>query len=200
MSACGQQEDDYTDSNEIISESTVADTFVNEELSKQEVVEATSANIEVSDKNVTVRYAGDPFIKSVFATGSDMLYISGIKSDGEPFLGYMEREADVFTEFTVDMDEGMRPFNMTVDEQGRCHILWMSVEKGEMDGQSFDYITYEKSIITVIDNKGNKEKTINVSDVFSEEIKRPTSFAVDSAGNYYFENEKIIQTLQQEQP
>lgn len=151
---------------------------------------------EVSDKSIAISYAGEDFIKSVFAAGGNMLYVYGIKPNGNYFLGCMQKEGDIFQELDVDMDEDMRAFNMVIDKQNRCHILWMSVEKDVFNGQSFDRITYENSKITIVSSEGKLEKKIDVSGVFSSEQSRPLCFAVDADGNYYFENgKKIVQIL-----
>ena len=149
-------------------------------------------DVEASDKSATIYFAGEAFRKSIFSAGSNMLYIYGIRTDGEYFLGCMQMEEDIFQEFTVEMDEGMRAFNITVDAQGRCHILWMSVEKYEAGNQTADRITYEKSCITIVDNKGTLEKEIDVTDLFSSGYRRPFCFVVDREGNYYFEQESEI--------
>lgn len=152
--------------------------------------------MEVSDKSATVSYVGEVFTKSVFATGGTMLYVCGIKEDGNYFLGRMLKEEDIFQEFDVGMGEGLRALNMAVDKQDRCHILWMSVEKYELNGQLFDHITYEKSYITVVDREGKLEKEIDVSGIFASRQKRPFCFAADEEGNYYFESEReLIQIL-----
>ncbi len=156
----------------------------------------SATSTEVSDEMAVIPYAGEAFTKSVFTAGGDMLYVCGIRTNGDFFLGYMQKEEDVFQEFGLDMDEQMRAFNMTVDEQGFCHILWMSVEKLIINGQSFDSITYEKSYITVVKKNGELEKEIDVTNVFSSEQRRPFCFVVDKEGNYYFENDKnLIQIL-----
>lgn len=152
--------------------------------------------IEASDKMAVVPYKGENFVKSVFAAGGDMLYVCGIKEGGEFFLGYMQEEADVFQEFKAPVEEGMRAFNMAVDAKGRCHILWMSVEELELNGQSFDGITYEKSCITVVNQGGGIESEIDVTPVFSPEQRRPSCFVADEEGNYYFENgQNLVQIL-----
>lgn len=150
----------------------------------------SAETVEVSDREATVPYQGEEFIKSLFAVGETMLYVCGNKPDGDYFLGFMGQEEDAFREFTVDIGEDMRAFNMAVDEYGKCHILWMSVEKEEINGQSFDQITYEKSYITIINKEGIQEKEIDVSNLFSLEQPRPVCFVVDRDGNYYVECEK----------
>ncbi len=159
---------------------------------KNDKEEIPSTDVEVSDKSAVVPYSGEEFEKSVFAVGDTMLYVCGIKPDGAYFLGCMQREEDTFQEFTIEMEEGMRAFNMSVDRQGRCHILWMSVEKFEAEGQSVDRITYEKSSITIVDNTGKLEKEIDVTDLFSDGYKRPFCFVADRDGNYYFEHDKEL--------
>lgn len=151
---------------------------------------------EVSDREITVPYAGEPFTKSIFATGGDMIWLYGVKEDGTFFLGYMGKEEDVLQETDVSPEADMRAFNMAVDRQGRCHILWMSVQREKADGREFDRLTFDRSCITIVDRSGETEKEIQVSGVFSEEQNRPYCFAVDEAGNYYFENGKqLIQIL-----
>ena len=152
--------------------------------------------VEVSDKNAIINYSGENFIKSAFAAGGNMLYICGMKEDDSYFSGYMQAEEDVIHEFDPGMDEDMRAFNMAVDCNGRCHILWMSVEKAELNGQLLDRINYGKSCITVVNSGGELEKEVDVSGIFSSRQTRPFCFAVDREGNYYIENEKeIIQIL-----
>jgi len=147
---------------------------------------------ELSYEASVVPYQGETFIKSVFAAGGDMLYVYGIKADGTYFLGCMEEEADVFREIDVSMDDGMRAYNMAVDAQGNCHILWMSVEQVSLNGQVFDSISYEKCCITVVNRDGAVEQEIDVTDVFAAGYKRPYCLAVDEAGNYYLENGQTL--------
>ena len=182
-------------------ESPMTDTIEKVEVmppGNKEVEEESLPNTvaEVSDKELTVFYEGEDFVKSVFTAGGTMLYVCGIKPNGNFFLGYMQKEEDIFHEFDVDIDEGMRAFNMVIDKQNCCHVLWMSVEKYVLNEQSFDRITYEKSYITIIDSEGKVKKEIDVSDVFSSEQRRPFCFIVDEEGNYYFENDKnLVQIL-----
>lgn len=159
---------------------------------KEERENLSTTTIKTSEQDITVLYAGKEFIKSVFAVGENMLYVCGMKDDGEYFLGLMPEEGEVFQEFTVDIEEGMRAFNMVVDCQGKCHILWMSVEKQKINGQSYDSLTFEKSCITVVNKEGMVEKEIDVSHIFSPKQPRPFCFVVDRDGNYYFENEKEL--------
>lgn len=147
---------------------------------------------DACDRAAQIIYQGEAFIKSVFAVGADMLYVYGIKENGDPFFGYMQQEDTVFNEFIIDMDIDMRPFNMTVDRYGNCHILWMSVEKCEMDGQSFDQLTFEKSYITIVNKQGQTESVMDVTEVFGTIGSRPFCFVVDRDGDYYIEKEKSV--------
>lgn len=182
-------------------ESPMADTIEKVEImspgnKEMEEESLPDTAVEVSDKYLTVYYEGDDFVKSVFTAGGTMLYVCGINPNGNFFLGYMQKEEDIFHEFDVDIDEDMRAFNMVIDRQNCCHILWMSIEKYVLNGQGFDRITYEKSYITIIDSEGKLKKEIDVSDVFSSEQRRPSCFIVDEEGNYYFENDKnLVQIL-----
>lgn len=162
--------------------------------SREEIPAAASP--EVSDREATVSYAGEAFIKSLFAAGGEMLWLYGVKDDGNFFLGYMGQEGDVFQETEVSPEVDMRAFHMAVDRQGRCHVLWMSVQKETVDGREFDRLTFDRSCITIVDSSGKTEKEIQVSDVFSEEQGRPFCFVVDEVGNYYFENGmQLVQIL-----
>lgn len=153
---------------------------------REEEMSAAAAT-EVSGLEMVIPYTGEPFQKSLFAVGGEMLWLYGVKEGGSYFLGYMGKEEDVFRETDVKPGEDMRAFNMAVDSQGRCHILWMSVQKETRDGHEFDRITYDRSCITIVDGNGKTEKEIEVSGIFSEEQPRPYCLAVDGAGNYYFE-------------
>lgn len=157
---------------------------------------ASTAEVNVSDREATIFYKGEPFRKSLFAVGGEQLWLCGVKEEGDYFLGYMEKEEDVLQEVDVKPGTDMRALNMVVDRQGRCHILWMSVEKVTINGQNLDRNTFERSCITIVDSDGKEEKEIDVSSIFSEEQPRPYCFVVDEAGNYYFEKgTQLIQIL-----
>lgn len=171
------------------------DDIAQEEIiEKEEKVDSTLTNIsEASNQEAVVFYAGGDFIKSVFAVGGDMLFIYGINPNGKKFLGYMNKEENVFQEISVDYPENMRAFNMTVDDDNQCHILWMSTEKVTLDGQTLDLITYEESYITIVNARDGINAEIDVSHIFNKERKRPYCFITDRDGNYYFENgEEIV--------
>lgn len=153
---------------------------------------STVALVEVSNKSTTVVYTGEKFTKSIFAVGNIVIYLCGIDENGNYFLGSMKKEESSFQKFSVDMGENMRAFNMTVDEQGKCHILWMSIEKVSIGDQIMDQITYEKSAITIVDSSGTIEETIDVSDIFAQGYQRPFCFVVDRKGTYFFENKDEI--------
>ncbi|HKM35430.1 MAG TPA: hypothetical protein VJY54_11890 [Lachnospiraceae bacterium] len=189
LTACGQTNEKELD--KLVEESIV---------SKQLDIESAKDTFQpsasgVSNEAVTVSYKGEDFRKSVFAVGGDKIYICGIKSDGQYFLGCMNKEEDLFYEFSIEIPENMRAFNMTVDNQNRCHILWMSIEKITLDNQCFDRITYEQSYITIMNAKGETETQIDVTPIFMKEQRRPFCFIIDREGNYYFENGKEIVKL-----
>lgn len=158
----------------------------------------TVEQVEVSNQSTTVVYTGEEFTKSIFAVGNTVMYLYGIDKSGNYFLGSMHREEDSFHKFSVDMGENMRAFNMTVDEQERCHILWMSVEKVTIGDQTLDQITYDRSVITIVDGSGNIEETIDVSDIFAQGYRRPFCFVVDREGTYFWENEAEIISIKKD--
>ncbi len=188
LSGCGaentnQEEVDWESKESIVSEEDV--------MSSQEI-----DIMEISSESETVYYTGESFEKSIFETGSDMIYVYGMKDDGEYFLGNMKIGDSVFQEFTVEMEEDMRAFNMVVDENGNCHILWMSIEEVVFNDQRLHAITNKKSLITIVDREGTSLKEIDVTEVFSTTYERPFSFIVDREGNYYFESmQSIVQIL-----
>lgn len=149
----------------------------------------------LSEQGVTVQYEGEYFEKSVFKTGGKMLYICGIKSDGTYFLGNMKMEENNFKELPIIIPEEMRVINMAIDAYGNCHMLWVSVEKCFMSEQKFDKINFEKSFIVMVNSEGKVKKNLDISKVMSEKKIRPFCFAVDDAGNYYFENNSEINEI-----
>ncbi len=194
LSGCAGNSGKVQSPNEIGAEGTETAESIAQEMkeSKESDETMTFPDVNVSAQKVSVPYAGEQFEKSVFAAGGEMLYVCGLKANSSHFLGCMKKEEDIFQEFTVETEEGMRAFNMVVDEKERCHILWMSVEKINVGGQLADSITYEKSYITIVNNQGELEKKTDVTDLFSGGYRRPFSFAVDRDENYYFESEKEI--------
>lgn len=158
----------------------------------EETDETGLTQTEISNKQETIYYTGKPFQKSIFAAGGELLFVYGKKEDETLFWGCMQKGEDTLQEFDLEMEDGMRPFNMTVDTSSCCHILWMSVEDIELNGQTLDHITYAKSIITVINNAGEIEEKIDVSDVFAQQRIRPFCFVVDHENCYYFENNNTV--------
>lgn len=186
LSACGTPQSENVE-NKI---SIATDIQMDHDETGEVVLEETS--YEVSDKQLTIEYKGQSFEKSVFAVGGNSIYICGRTPEGEYFVGGMEKEADELNIFPINFLDGMRIFNMTVDTEEKCHILWMSVESIEIEGEQLDAITFEKSLITILDSNGKEEKTIDVSDVFAMEQCRPQNLVVDKEENYYFMNQNEI--------
>ena len=147
---------------------------------------------EVSYKESAVKYEGEAFIKSVFGVGADMLYVCGIDENEKYFIAGMKQEEKEFNRFDVEVPSNMRMFNMAVDNQGKCHMLWFSIGTEVMEGREFQTITFEKSYITIINPDGELEETVDVTEVFQEEQYRPYCFGVDLEGNYYCEKENNI--------
>lgn len=157
--------------------------------------EKAIVSYEVSDEEAVIYYKGEYFRKSAFCTGGDMIYLCGIKpEDDSYFIAGMKEEESRFSEFPVKIPDGMRVINMTADNQGRCHILLMSTEKVDIENEEFvrDRITYEESFIWIINKDGNTEKTLDVSEFFFREQRRPFCFVTDYEGNYYFESGKEL--------
>lgn len=189
LSACAVPENSEAGNQPDRMEETETLSSAGDTMGSDAATSADTGNIgEFSYETAVVPYVGEAFVKSVFAVGDDMLYLCGIKSDGAYFLGCMEEEQDVFQEFEIPVEDGMRVINMTVDRQGNCHILWTSVEQVTLNGQVFDSISYEKSLITVVNPDGELEQEIDVTDVFASGYTRTYCVAVDEAGNYYLEN------------
>ncbi|MCD8325416.1 MAG: hypothetical protein LUC90_01680 [Lachnospiraceae bacterium] len=138
-----------------------------------------------SGSDVSVVYAGENFTKSILAVGGSSLYVCGIRND-EYFFGYMEQEEDCFEEFTLNVSEGMRAYNMYVDSDDQCHILWFATEMVSLNGQELESVSFEESCITIIDSSGSILKCIDTTEFFQEEQAIPVSFAVDRKGNYWF--------------
>lgn len=192
LTACGTTAENSKDIQKK-QETTEVTAYVNEvETEELELNSDTDTrqdvSYEVSDVEEMVYYEGEVFKKSVFKTGGNLLYICGIKEDGNYFLGVMEKEEKVLNEIPVEMPENMRIINMAVDIYGDCHILWSSVEEIELDGMKASQMTFEKSVITKVNKEGNIEYTIDISEIINEKLIRPFCFTVDKDGNYYFEN------------
>lgn len=193
MTACGK-EMEAEQSAQTISAETVQTHTENIAVSV-EAKEESKPDIktyEVSYKEATVKYEGEAFIKSIFGVGADMLYVCGIDENEEYFIGGMRQEGTEFMRFDIEIPNNMRMFNMAVDNQGKCHALWMSTEKEFFNGEQFETITYEKSYITIINANGELEGTIDVAEVFQGEQYRPYCFVIDTEGNYYLESKNKV--------
>ncbi len=148
------------------------------------------------EKKVT--YQGENFLKSVFATGGDRLYVGGTKEDGSYFLGTMLQEENVFQELQVTIPEGMRILRMFVDKQGNCHALWMSM-KISGEGVTASMVpTYEQCYITIVTPEGEVVKQIDLAGIFGAKIRMPYYFVTDFEGNYWIENEQQVLKISQD--
>ena len=161
--------------------------------------EQTADKAPASDRAVMIPYAGEEFQLSVFAAGGSVLYVNGIKADGSNFLGCMDKEGDVFRECEIPFESAkpdgsiMKAMRMRVDDQNRCHILWMSV-KPMIDQYGTSYVLdFAKCCITVMDSEGRQQKMLDLSECLYSEEERvlkgcPYCFSVDVEGNYYMES------------
>lgn len=146
----------------------------------------------------TVVYEGEPFMKSVFAVGSDKIYLCGLDEEEEFFLAGMSEGEPSFHRFDIEMPADMRVFRMAVDEAGRCHALWLSVEDVVIGGQTFSQLSFESGYITIMDAEGAVEATIDISSILSQKQVNPYRFAVDREGNYYIDHETEILKISRE--
>ncbi|MBQ6888133.1 MAG: hypothetical protein IJN54_11535 [Lachnospiraceae bacterium] len=187
------KENNGTSGEQIISTEEIAKTKAGQKNCLQDI-ENTKQNVtyEISDAEVTIGYEGEPFTKSVFKTGGEMVYIHGIKEDGSYFLGNMKKEEKILKELSIEVPENMRIINMAVDFYEDCHILWTSVDEIELDGHKVSQMTFEKSLITKVNKEGNTEFTVDISEIIKEKVIRPFCFNIDKDGNYYLENNSDI--------
>lgn len=196
--ACANKSDEYKQNEENLNEENLYLTL-DEELEAENIVEGSSSvSDKISNQELTVKYEGSKFEKSVFAVGEEMLYICGLNQEGACFLGGMKKEDNIFQEFTIEIPNGIRVFNMSIDTNDKCHMLWMSVEKVEINNQILDRINFEESYIKIINRDGEIEKTIDVTEIFMQEQIRPFCFVVNEAGNYFFEKEEEILMISSE--
>lgn len=191
ITACGNQDESEMESNDTINENqstTPISNFTEDEKQTGDEGNNNRKLYPVSTEEVTITYQGEEFEKSVFSIGGEIVYVCGVKPDESYFLGCMKKEDNRINEFNIDIPSDMRIFNMYVDTQENCHILWMSVEKIELNHEIHDRITFEKSYIQIVNKDGDIIHTVDVTDFFAKEQARPYNFVVDSAGFYYFEN------------
>lgn len=139
-----------------------------------------------------VAYEGDLFVKSVFAVGSNYIYLCGLDEEKKYFLAGMKAEDATFQKYNIDMPENMRVFRMAVDNEGKCHSLWLSVEDVVIGGQTFSQLSFQQGYITVMDITGTVESTIDISPIVAGKQINPYRFVVDCEGNYYIDHQKEI--------
>lgn len=156
------------------------------------VLHADIAVSEVPDKEVVVNLESESFIKRAFAVGGDMIFVAGKSADGSEFFGNMKAEDRELNYFTVEMPEGMQVLNMAVDEQGNCHMLWVSAERQVIDGVEHNVINFEKCCITKVNRDGDLEAIMDISELFANLQTRPYCFITDEDGCYYFETSEEI--------
>lgn len=164
----------------------------------------------VCEENRTVLCAEQPFYKLGFGAGGQRVYVCGSRAEKTEKMGTLEddtyfigvvdvtdasTDAGKMRELNVEIPEDMRVLRMKVDSMGNCHLLLVSRSGITLVGKSepienFDYV---KSAIMVINPEGEILKDMDISDVLAEEKSPALCFAVDAAGNYYYEKgTKII--------
>lgn len=183
-----ENEISYKAEKEIVDDDAVEKTKQEEEKSTDYIIPG--------EENI-VYYEGTPFVKSVYGTGQDLIYIIGRREDMSFFLGCMEADSKELEVLDTEIPEDMRAFEMYVDSKGLAHILWMSVENEVMDGDIVSTLTYEKSYIWVVDREGKIQKEVDVSKIIGTECGRPFCFVVDEDGNYYWEDRDEILKIKQ---
>ncbi|MFI3237620.1 MAG: hypothetical protein R3Y47_06260 [Lachnospiraceae bacterium] len=102
LSSCGVKDSISQDVD--VKEDIIAD------IESTQVSDVLVEETEVSLEDAVILYQGEAFQKSVFSTGSDRIYVSGIYENGDYFIGTMQAQGDVFVEIQVEMDENMRAF------------------------------------------------------------------------------------------
>lgn len=144
------------------------------------------------EKEAAVPYEGDDFIKSVFTVGGENLFMWGTKPDRSCFLGSMVEEEKIFRELSLELPENGRVIQMTADTEGRCHLLWMSMEETVINHEVHTTPSFEESLVFIVDKDGNIEARMDVSELFEREKIYPHLFLVDAAGFYYVEKENKV--------
>lgn len=208
---CGQQENSLTDNGqepkilsavegmedtaEMAKTSDTADTEGREQTDSSDAVKE-ALTLPLSDEKATVEYAGDLFMSSYRAMGADSIYLTGYYEEptGTPansdyFVGRLEIEDSEIREFSLDLPKDMFVLRACVDVRGRCHLLFTQKEDNK--------VTYENMKILVVNQKGETEQRIDLSE-YPEYEKMKTLWywmVADGRGNYYLGNPAKLLTL-----
>lgn len=141
--------------------------------------------VVLSDREVTVTYEGQDFMKSCAAIGGDSIFLTGyhgVYSDKAPdsedyFFGRLGAEEAAIREFDFDAPQDMFALRGSVDKEGNWHLL--------LSQRIDNRMTYEKTEIWVIDSQGQREEVIDLTEMMKQENFIPFWLAVDEQGSYY---------------
>ena len=148
-----------------------------------------------SNQTVAVRY-GEAFSDCILSERGDMLYDYGsTPGDNSLYIAEMPEEGQQLSWNYIELPDHMAIRQLTIDYQGKFHILVMEVEKIIRNGYELNVPTYEVSYIWTVNREGEVERKLDVSDIFAREQRSPTCFVTDLDGNYYFDNEEDILRL-----
>ena len=149
-----------------------------------------SSGIKEDETEIETSYViqGEPFRKSVFTAGSDGVYLCGIDTIGQYFLGHVLNEEQQLRRFSCKIPDGMRVVSIVCDHTGNAHVLLMSTSKTEINGEVLDQLDYKRTEIWNIKSNGDIEEVKDVSKPLSGKINGiPRTFYVDPDGTYYLD-------------
>lgn len=198
-SSCGNKETENlsNDKTEARIEKTSASEELENEAETQPEEEIREAAPEAgSNQTVAVRY-GEAFSECVLSVSGDILYNYGSVSEENKFyIAEMPEEGQPLSWNCIELPDHMAIRQLTIDYQGKFHILLMEMGKVMTDGMEFNVPTYEVSYIWTINREGEVERKLDVSDLFAREQRSPTCFVTDLDGNFYFDEEGDILRLE----
>ena len=158
-------------------------TIIEEDNSSEEGTEK-----EEKEQITSYVIQGEPFRKSVFAPGDKGILLCGIDQSGQYFLGSVSDEDQQLTRFACNIPDGMRVVSIANDSYGNAHVLLMSTEKIEINGEVLDQLDYKKTEIQKLSASGNILDVMDVSGAVSGKLSGiPRSFYVDDNGWYYLD-------------
>lgn len=198
VSSCGNKEAENLMEDK--TETETEDSSVSEELEDEEETQLEEKILEAvpeagSNQTVAVRY-GEAFSDCVLSERGDMLYDYGsTPGDNSLYIAEMPEEGQQLSWSCIELPDHMAIRQLTIDHQGKFHILVMEVEKIIRNGYELNVPTYEVSYIWTVNREGEVERKLDVSDIFAREQRSPTCFVTDLDGNYYFDEEGDILRL-----
>lgn len=142
---------------------------------------AAAAEMEISNKAVTIPYHGDELYIRSIVNAEDIIYLSGLEPDsGNYVIHKMKIEDGTSEKLPIDIPEKMIIQGINTDKDGNLHIFFTNTDR-----------SLKRCEMWVSDKEGNIIRTIDMKKAFTEQGAALIEFVIDGEGRYYISGTRV---------